>query len=100
MTDDSDPGTNLEQWQSAMRAEHEDAIENPDPDDDHQIEGVAQVNYRLAYEYDPDEESLVRTATEQVAELADPELLSCACGVRGMTREEAAEHIRAATADA
>lgn len=97
MTDDSDPGANLEQWQSAMQAEHEDAIANPDPGNDHRIEGVAQVSYRLAYDYDPESESLERTATEQVADLADPELLSCACGVRGMTREEATRHIRAAT---
>jgi hypothetical protein len=73
MTDDSDPGANLEQWQSAMQAEHEDAIANPDPDDDHRIEGVAQVSYRLAYDYDPESDSLERTATEQVADLASAE---------------------------
>jgi len=97
MTDDSNPEANLEQWQSAMRAEHEEAITNPDPDEEHRIEGVAQVSYRLAYDYDPESDSLERATTEQVAELADPELLSCACGVRGMTREEATDHVRAAT---
>jgi len=32
----------------------------------------------------------------QVDELADPELLSYACGARGMTPEEATTHIEAA----
>jgi len=31
-----------------------------------------------------------------VDDLSDPELRSCSCGVRGMTLEEAREHVRAA----
>ena len=95
MTDDRDPEATLEQWQAEMRAEHEDAIENPDPDADHRIEGVTQVNYRLYYDYDPDE-GLQRARTVEVDELTDPELRSCSCGVRGMTPEEALAHVEAA----
>jgi hypothetical protein len=31
-----------------------------------------------------------------VNDLADPELRSCSCGVRGMTPDEARQHMRAA----
>ena len=96
MTDDRDPEATLEEWKESMQAEHEDAIENPDPDEDHRIEGVTQVNYRLYYEYDP-EEGLQRTKEIQVDELTDPELRSCSCGVRGMTPEEAETHVAAAS---
>lgn len=96
MTDDSDPGSNLEQWKETMQAEHEDAIATPDPDEDHRIEGVSQVNYRVSFACDAETDTLERTDREQVDELTDPELLSCACGVRGMTPEEATDHMRAA----
>ena len=96
MTDERDPEATLEQWKDQMQAEHEDAIANPDPQEDHQIEGVTQVSYRVTFDYDG--ECLERAETEQVDDLADPELLSCSCGVRGMTREEAREHIDAARA--
>jgi hypothetical protein len=91
-----DPEATLEEWKERMQAEHESAIAEPDPEEDHCIEGVAQVNYRVTFEYDPESESLERASREQVEELSDPELLSCACGVRGMTPEEAREHIAAA----
>ena len=29
MTEDADPEANLREWKEAMRAEHDDAIENP-----------------------------------------------------------------------
>jgi hypothetical protein len=93
----SDPEKTLEDWKSEMQAEHDDAIANPDPDETHRIEGVAQVNYRVYYDYDPATDSLERTREEQVNELDDPDLRSCACGVRGMSPEEAREHMRAAT---
>ena len=79
-----------------MQAEHADAIANPDPDEDHRIEGVVQVNYRVYYDYDAETDALDRTRTEQVNDLSDPDLLSCACGVRGMTPAEARQHIAAA----
>lgn len=91
-----DPEDTLDEWKAEMQAEHEDAIANPDPEDDHRIEGVVQVNYRVYYEYDPEREELERTREEQVSELTDPELRSCSCGVRGMTPEEAREHVAAA----
>jgi len=95
-----DPEATLEQWQSAMRAEHAEAIANPDPDESHRIEGVTQVSYRVTFDYDAGSDELERAGREQVDDLADPELLSCSCGVRGMSREEAREHIAAArTAD-
>jgi len=94
-----DPESNLEQWKETMQAEHEDAIHNPDPEADHRIEGVTQVSYRVYFEYDPESETLERDAREQVDEPADPELLSCACGVRGMTPAEATEHMGAARND-
>ncbi|MDS0281389.1 hypothetical protein [Haloarcula onubensis] len=98
MTDDTDPESNLAAWKETMQAEHDDAIHDPDPSADHRIEGVAQVSYRVYFEYDAEQESLTRTDREQVDELRDPELLSCACGVRGMTPEEATAHIEAARA--
>lgn len=96
MTDERDPEATLVQWKEAMQGEHDDAIANPDPDDDHRIEGVAQVNYRMYYDYDEDRGTLERAREEQVDELTDPELRSCSCGVRGMTPEEAREHVEAA----
>lgn len=94
MTDD--PSDTLEEWKEELQAEHEDAIENPDPDADHRVEGVAQVNYRVYFEYSEATGGLERDRTERVDELADPELLSCACGVRGMSRAEARRHVEAA----
>jgi len=96
MTDETQTNEALEQWKAEMQAEHEAAIENPDPDEDHRIEGVAQVSYRVSFRYDESAGELERTETEQVDELADPELLSCSCGVRGMTRAEARTHVAAA----
>jgi hypothetical protein len=96
MTDASDPESNLQQWKETMQEEHEAAIANPDPDVDHEIEGVTQVSYRVYFEYDPEGDSLERSHREQVDDPADPELLSCACGVRGMTHEEARTHIHRA----
>jgi hypothetical protein len=94
MTDD--PEATLEEWKESMQAEHAEAIANPDPKEEHRIVGVTQVNYRVTFEYDPETDSLERASREQVEELSDPELLSCACGVRGMNPEEAREHIAAA----
>lgn len=96
MTDERDPEASLNEWKDAMQAEHADAIENPDPDEDHQIEGVVQVNHRVSFEYDPESDTLERDRVEQVDDLSDPELRSCSCGVRGMTPAEAREHVRAA----
>ena len=79
-----------------MQDEHADAIANPDPDADHRIEGVTQVSYRVHFAYDEDAETLERDRTERVGDLSDPELRACSCGVRGMTPEEALEHVRAA----
>jgi len=97
MTDERDPEATLDEWKAEMQAEHEHAIENPDPDEDHRIEGVTQISYRLYYEYDPDSDALERTRKVKVDDLDDPELRSCSCGVRGMTPEEALTHVRAAT---
>ena len=95
MTNDRDPEKTLEDWKAEMQAEHEAAIADPDPDEDHRIEGVTQVSYRVYFEYDPAAEELARDRREQVDDLADPELLSCSCGVRGMTRAEARQHVAA-----
>jgi len=92
----TDPETTLDEWKEAMQAEHAEAIADPDPTEDHRIEGVTQVSYRVTFEYDPSADALERARREQVDEPADPELLSCACGVRGMSREEAREHVAAA----
>jgi len=96
MTDDRDPEATLDEWKAEMQAEHQDAIEQPDPDEDHRIEGVAQISYRLYYEYDSDSDDLERVQTIKVDELDDPELRSCSCGVRGMTPQEALVHVRTA----
>jgi hypothetical protein len=94
MTDDT--SNSLEEWTEGMQAEHEAAIHDPDPSADHRIEGVSQVSYRVYFEYDEEAGQLERDRADQVDDLADPELLSCACGVRGMTREEARQHVEAA----
>lgn len=96
MTDDTDPESNLQRWKETMQAEHDEAIRRPDPEKSHRIEGVSQVSYRVYFEYDESSGSLERASREQVDDLADPELLACACGVRGMTPEEATIHIEAA----
>lgn len=96
MTEKRDPEATLEEWKETMQDEHADAIANPDPDEDHRIEGVTQVNHRVYYEYDPSTGGLERDRVEQVSELTDPELRSCACGVRGMTPGEARQHVAAA----
>ena len=96
MTDERDPEATLDEWKAEMQAEHAEAIANPDPEEKHQIEGVVQINYRVYYDYDPESDALERTREEQVNDLTDPELRSCACGVRGMTPEEAREHMAAA----
>jgi hypothetical protein len=92
----SDPEDTLTEWKEQMQAKHEEAIANPDLDEDHQIEGVVQVNYRVYYDYDAESDQLERTREEKVNDLTDPELRSCSCGVRGMTPEEAREHVAAA----
>lgn len=97
--DDRDPEATLDEWKASMRAEHEDAIKNPDPDAEHRIEGVAQVSYRVTFDYDPAADALVKAGESQVDEPTEPELLSCACGVRGMTRAEARAHVAAARSD-
>jgi len=96
MTDERDPEATLDEWKETMQAEHAEAIANPDPDADHRIEGVTQVSHRVTFEYDSETDSLERETVEQVDELTDPELLSCTCDVRGMTPDEAREHVRAA----
>ena len=94
--DEHDPGRTLKDWKAEMQEEHETAISEPDLDAGHRIEGVTQVSYRVSFDYDPESDELERAEREQVDELRDPELLSCACGVRGMTPEEALTHVRAA----
>lgn len=94
-----DPSETLEEWKEELQAEHEAAIADPDPEADHRIEGVTQVSYRVYFEYSESAGELECDRTEQVDDLADPELLSCACGVRGMTREEARRHVEAARPD-
>jgi hypothetical protein len=96
MTDETETNEALEQWKAEMQAEHEAAIENPDPDENHRIEGVSQVSHRVYFTYDDESAELERAEVEQVEELADPELLACSCGVRGMTRAEARTHVEAA----
>lgn len=96
MSEDRDPEATLEEWKTSMQAEHETAIEEPDPDTAHRLEGVSQVSYRMQYTYDPEAGELSRTSTEQVHELEEPDLLACSCGVRGMSREEARTHLAAA----
>jgi hypothetical protein len=95
MSDERDPEASLAEWKATMQAEHAEAIANPDPTEDHRIEGVAQVSHRVYFAYDPETDRLERGRVEQVDDLTDPELLSCACGVRGMTLAEAREHVRA-----
>lgn len=88
----SDPEATLREWKASMQAEHAESIRDPDPDADHRIEAVAQVSYRLAFALD--DEELTETARERVDD-GEPELFSCVCGVRGMTREEAVTHLDA-----
>ncbi|AWB26965.1 hypothetical protein [Halococcoides cellulosivorans] len=90
-----DPERTLEEWKTSMQDEHDTAIANPDPDASHEIEGITQVSYRYTFAYDADSDSLEQTDRTQVDEPREPELFSCACGVRGMTRAEARDHLGA-----
>ncbi|WEL18156.1 Uncharacterized protein SVXHr_1995 [Halorhabdus sp. SVX81] len=92
-----DPERTLEAWQDSMQAEHAAAIANPDPEETHRIEGITQVSYRYSFAYDADDDCLRRVDRTQVDDPQEPELFSCACGVRGMTRTEAREHLAALT---
>ncbi|RNJ27365.1 hypothetical protein [Halosegnis longus] len=92
MTDDRDPEATLEEWKDSMQADHEAAIRNPDPNDDHRIESVVQASVRIGFAYE--EGDLVESSRERV-DPPEPELFSCICGVRGMTREEATAHMAA-----
>lgn len=96
MSEERDPEATLAEWKSELQAEHTAAITDPDPDEEHRIEGVAQLTYRVYYDYHEETGTLERSHEEQVGELTDPELRSCSCGVRGMTPEEARTHIEAA----
>lgn len=95
MGDERDPEATLEEWKSELQAEHAAAIMDPDPDEDHRIEGVAQITYRVYYDYREESGALERSHEEQMDEITDPELRSCSCGVRGMTPDEARAHIEA-----
>ncbi|WP_276278382.1 hypothetical protein [Haloarcula regularis] len=53
----------------------------------------------MYFAYDEGAGTLERDRTEQVDDLSDPELRACSCGVRGMTPEEALEHVRTARED-
>jgi hypothetical protein len=92
VSDDRDPEATLREWKESMQAEHADAIANPDPDADHAVEAVVQPSERIRFAYEDGE--LVEQDRERI-EADEPELFACACGVRGMTREEAREHLAA-----
>jgi hypothetical protein len=94
VSDERDPEATLREWKASMQAEHDAAIAEPDPDADHRIEAVVQPSERVRFAYADGE--LVEEARERV-EAGEPQLFSCACGVRGMTREEAREHAAAAS---
>lgn len=79
-----------------LRERQREAVLNPDPGESHRLTGISQVNYRVHYEYRPDEGELEEADREQVEAATDPELLSCSCGVGGMEQAEALEHLRAA----
>lgn len=89
---DRDPEATLREWKESMAAEHEAEIAEPDLDADHGIEAVVQHSERVRFAFEDGD--LVETARERV-EAGEPELFSCACGVRGMTREEARTHLAA-----
>ncbi|MDZ7746657.1 MAG: hypothetical protein U5K28_09185 [Halobacteriales archaeon] len=93
MTEERDPEATLDEWKASMQADHEAEIRNPAPDADHRIESVVQASVRLFFEYTDDE--LVESDRERI-DPPEPELFSCICGVRGMTREEATTHLDAA----
>ena len=93
MTDGRDPEATLDEWKESMQADHEAEIHNPDPEDDHRIESVVQASVRVGFAYEDGE--LIETDREHI-DPPEPELFSCTCGVRGMTREEARTHADAA----
>ncbi|MFC7176655.1 hypothetical protein [Halosegnis marinus] len=90
---DRDPEATLREWKESMAAEHEAAIAKPDPDADHRVEAVVQYSERVRFALADGD--LAETDRETV-EPGEPELFSCICGVRGMSREEARTHLRAA----
>lgn len=97
--DSSDPTgvfDNVDGPVAELQARQREAILNPDPDETHRVTGLSQVNYRVHYEYRLGADDLTETDREQVDPATTPELLSCSCGVGGMERAEAREHLRAA----
>ena len=92
VSDDRDPEATLREGKESMQAEHAEAIANPDPDVDHAVEAVVQPSERVSFEVE--DGTLVEQDRERI-ETGEPELFACACGVRGMTREEAREHLAA-----
>ena len=92
MSDDRDPEATLREWTESMRAEHAGAIANPDPDADHAVEAVVQPSERVSFELAGGE---LTERGRELIEAGEPELFSCVCGVRGMTRAEAREHLAA-----
>ncbi|PSP38072.1 hypothetical protein BRC71_08890 [Halobacteriales archaeon QH_7_65_31] len=93
MTEERDPEATLDEWKASMREAHETEIRNPDPEDDHRIESVVQASVRIGFDYADGE--LVESDREHI-DPPEPELFSCVCGVRGMTRAEATTHLAAA----
>lgn len=83
-------------WVAELRVRQREAVLNPDPDEPHHVTGLSQVNYRVHYAYRPEEDDLTETDREQIEAATTPELLSCRCGIGGMERAEALEHLRAA----
>jgi hypothetical protein len=93
MTDERDPEATLREWKESMAADHAAEIANPNPGERHAIEAVVQHSERVSFALA--DGSLVETGREPV-ETDEPELFGCACGVRGMTRDEARTHLTAA----
>ena len=93
MSDERDPEATLREWKESMAADHAAEIANPDPDERHEIEAVVQHSERVSFALADGD--LVETGREPV-EAGEPELFGCACGVRGMSRAEAREHLAAA----
>lgn len=95
---DDDEGGSIE-WEDAgeeRERERIEAIENPDPKEEHQIFQRVAVTYNWYYEYKPDIDDFEYSHEEQYEEGSPQGVYGCTCCFHEMSHSEALEHIKRA----
>lgn len=84
----------LEDVKNRREQERKDAIENPDPDEEHQLFQPVPIKYRWYYEYKPEYDDFEYSYEERVED-GDPRgVYRCTCCTYEMSDPEALEHIK------